>query len=78
MISVSLDATNHNILQASCHEKCHKISETGKLSVSYQHMRRVWYCENAIIVTKVILDKFIRKVTIFAEGNAFKNCELYC
>ena len=41
MIPVALDATNHGILLASCNEKWHKIGGTGKLSVSYQHMRRV-------------------------------------
>ena len=35
MIPVALDATNHDILQASGHEKWDKIGETGKLSVSY-------------------------------------------
>ena len=59
MIPVALDATNHDILQACSHEKWHKIGETGKLSVSYQHMRRV--CIKPRRVIRPTLESIIRR-----------------
>ena len=67
MIPVALDATNHDILQASCHEKWHKIDGTGKLSVSYQHMRRVWQSGKHLSTGNwfVSLNPVERKVVVF-------------
>ena len=69
MIPVVLDATNHDILQASGHEKWHKIGETGKLSVSYQHMRRVWRFELTCFQRSLIqILKFLQCKVFISDG----------